>query len=260
MKKQVEAEQKAEQDRLMRQKAEEERLERARQAEINRLKEEAIQAKVQEDENEQKKIRNKQLSNKLLSELSPKQKSKTSELPSVLESPNLIQYYNDFFSDPTLFQAKLNSVVYNTETELLKALHNAPTLSEYVSEKTERMQNKVKGKLISIPIKKANKVMDNVFNIGWPGANLGEKVRVSNLVREEEEGFVGKVTQCIARDAVESVFSGDAERFNNCIQQATDTFVDQLKTNIDDLTHVKVFETIRKYKRWLLITKQDNEE
>ena len=255
IKEQVEKEQIAIQRRLNRQKAEEERAERDRQAEIKRRRDEEDRAKAQEKQNKQKRESKKQLSNKLQSELSPKTNiaTESNQAPQSKVPQNSI---NDFFGDPALFHLKLNSAVYNTETELQKALRNAPTLSEYISGETEKIQNKAKGKLISIPIGKVNEMVDIVLNTGWPGANLGEKARVSNLVREEEGNFVSEALKCV----VKSVSSEDMNKFNECVQRAKDSFVDQLKSNIDELTHVKVFGTIRKYKKWLTKTNPDDEE
>lgn len=260
VKKKAEDEQRAEEQRLLRKKQEEERNELARLAEIKRVQEEAERANDQYKKNEQKKERNKQLSNKIMSNLSPKRTNSESRPTSENNSRISRNSYNDFWGDPELYQAKINCAVYSTETELLKALRNAPTLSEYISGKTEQMQNKVQRKLVSIPIGKINESVDIVLNTGWPGANLGEKARVSNLVREEEGNFISEVIKCVANDAVEAVSTGDMNKFNECIQQARETFVDQLKSNIDDLTHVKVFGTIRKYKNWLTKTDSGDEE
>lgn len=229
---------------------EREREEKERQFEIQRLKDEGERAAEQEAQNAQERNNDINLSHTLGSMMPTKQQNLTQNTVTGLQVSQ--EEYDELYEDPTLLNAKINCAVYNTKDNMEKAWKTAKMQSKTVLKES---QNKIKGKLISIPVGKANGVMDNFFNTAWPNADMGTKVRVARDIYQEESNLASDVLKCIVHEGVEAVSSGDMKQFNECIQRAKNDFTDKVQSNLESLTHVK----FRKYAKWLINENQDEE-
>lgn len=247
IKKQYEEALQREQQRII----ERENKKKKQQIEIQRLKDEGERAAEQETQNAQEWNNDLNLSHTLGSMMPSKQQNPPQNTVTRLQVSQ--EEYDELYEDPTLLNAKINCAVYNTKANVEKAWKTAKVQSKTV---LKGSQNKIKGKLISIPVGKANEAMDNFFNTAWPNADMGTKVRVARDIYQEESNLASDILKCIVHEGVEAVSSGDMKQFNKCIQRAKNDFTDKVQSNLETLTHVK----FRKYTKWLINVNQDDEE
>lgn len=224
--------------------------ENARLAEIQRQNDNAVRAKIQYEQNEQQKQKDIAHSEKLKSMIVPRQDKglKNNGVDDEIDA------FNVLYEDMAVNRARKTSAVYSTQDGLNKALEDAGIRAKI---ELKKKQKEWQGKVVSIPIGKANELMNKTLETAYPGAGMWKKVKVSQAVRQDEEGLVSTVFKCIAKEGVEAVASGDMKQFNECINEAKDTFLDKTGAHIADLTHTKNF---RKIYKWFTKTEQNDEE
>lgn len=244
------AEQKAQKQRELEAQAAAKRKEQEYLAEQQRIEAERQRAIEQARQNEQQKQIDIAHSQELKSMIVPRQ-DKGLKNNGV---DNEIDAFNVLYEDMTVNKAKKTSAVYSTQDGLNKALEDAGIRAKI---ELKKKQKEWQGKVVSIPIGKANELMNKTLETAYPGAGMWKKVKVSQAVRQDEEGLVSTVFKCIAKEGVEAVASGDMKQFNECINEAKDTFLDKTGAHIADLTHTKNF---RKIYNWFTKTEQNDEE
>ena len=244
------AEQKAQKQRELEALAAAKRKEQEYLAEQQRIEAERQRAIEQVRQNEQQKQKDIAHSQELKSMIVPRQ-DKGLKKNNVNDE---IDAYNVLYEDMTVNKAQKTSAVYSTQDGMNKALEDAGIRAKI---ELKKKQKEWQGKVVAIPIGKANALMDKTLETAYPGAGMWKKVKVSQAVRQDEEELISTVLKCIAKEGVEAVASGDIKKFNECITQAKDAFLDKTGAHIADLTHTKNF---RKIYKWFTKTEQNDEE
>lgn len=228
-----------------------ERRRRAWEAEQRRLNEEFARAQIQLEQNKQERQRDVELSQQIATPICPRDDRGKNKVGGVIVEQ--IEY-DELFEDPAITKAKRNSIVYATQDRLEKAFEDASLMAKI---ELKKKQKEWQGKVVAIPIGKADALMNNTLEMAYPGSELWKKVKVSQAVRHDEENLITNVVKCVAEESVEAVSSGDFKRFNECITQAKDAFLDQMGEHIADLTHTQNF---RKIYKWFTKKEKNDED
>lgn len=263
-----------------------ERAEKARQIENQRIQDETNRAQGQMEKNNSErdknnKLKDEQLSSPMFSQLS-NQASLTISEPKIMFG---IRYHDDLTEDDyfdellgdnatihkeqnelaqkteepeydipkedSYIKTKVDLALYNTKDELYKLNKKWEASKGKISTVVKEVPNKAEKKTVSVLVKRTKGKMKNLIGTMYPGYEAGfemwGKGKEITVIGKEEKGFVKDVIQCISKDAVDAVASGDIQQLEECVTRSKDAFVNQMHSHVESFSHVKY----RKFWKWM---------
>ena len=271
------------QRRIEREREEQIRQLQEEQAERNRIKEERERAVQQQAQNDKEFQENNQIKDEFLSSSMFAQVSNTFSMPQINQESKLmfgINYQDDLTEDeyfdellgtdsPTntkvsnkpiqntevkemsagtdgdsYIKAKLDCAIYDSKEKLAKGWE---TSKRKITTIVKETPEKTKKRVVSIPVNKVKAETNRILDKIYPGYEMGKRVEVISKFGKEEKGFVQEIIQCISKEAVDAVTTGNTRQFEECVNRSKDAFVGQMHSHIETLSGVKY----RRYMPWL---------